>query len=236
MISADGRIAAHAFEKVPIALSADGGAEQVPAGLVGRHRRRGPAGRGRQRRGPRGDRGRRLHRAVVGHRGRRRRRVGHRPLHHLAGLAGRRAVQRDRARGAERPGLLGHEGGPLGPAHRRHPHPVGQGPGGPHPLPARGAPGGLRRHRGVPRAGGLPQPAADRVGPGLARLHHAALGHRQPRHQRHRLRRQPVRAGGARAAHPARPRADGQRPRRADARRRRRAGPARRHPGRRRHG
>ena len=30
VISAAGRIVAHAFEKVPLALSADGGAEQMP--------------------------------------------------------------------------------------------------------------------------------------------------------------------------------------------------------------
>ena len=39
-------------------------------------------------------------------------------------------------------------------------------------------PGGLRRYRGIPRARGLPDPAPDRFGPGLARLDHPALGHR----------------------------------------------------------
>ena len=55
---------------------------------------------------------------------------------------------------------------PVGPAHRRHPEPLGQGPGGAHPLPARRASRGLRGHRRLPRAGGLPQSAPDRVWPG----------------------------------------------------------------------
>ena len=49
---------------------------------------------------------------------------------------------------------------------RRHPEPVGQGPGRPHPLPARAAPRGLPRRRRLPGAGRLPQPAPDRAWPG----------------------------------------------------------------------
>ena len=165
------------------------GRRAVPAGLVGCHRGVGPPGAGRQRRGARRHRRHRLHLAVVGHRAGRRQRVGHRARHHLDGLPGRPRGPRDGTRCAERAGLLGVEAGPLGAPHRRHPEPVGQGPGGPHPLPAPAAPRRLRGRGGVPRAGRLPQPAPHRTGPGLARLDHAALGDRQPRHQRDRLRR-----------------------------------------------
>ena len=187
VISATGRIAAHAFQPVGVDLTDDGGAEQSPRGLVGRHRGRGPPCARRQRRGARAGRRRRLHLAVVGHRARRRRRAGPRPGHHLDGLAGRPRRPRDGPRRAQRAGLLRLQAGTLGAAHRGDPEPVGQGPRGPHPLPARAASRGLRRDGRLPRAGRLPQPAPDRAGPGLARLHHRALGHRQPGHLGHRL-------------------------------------------------
>ena len=155
-----GRIAAHAFEKVPLALGADGAAEQTPEdwwGAIVAAARRALAESGvtpekivgvgctAQWSGT----------VAVDADGR-----GHRPLHHLAGLARRDGGAARRARHAERPGLLGRQGRQVGAAHGRHPEPLGQGPGGPHPLPARGAPGRLRRHRGLPRAGRLPRPCA----------------------------------------------------------------------------
>ena len=66
-----------------------------------------------------------------------------------------------------------------------------------------------------------PQPAPDRPGPRLPRLHHGALGHRQPRHPRRGLRRAAGRTGRPGAGHAARARAHGQHPRRPRARRRR---------------
>ena len=86
------------------------GSRAVPAGLVGRHRGVGPAGPGRERRGARRHRRHRLHRPVVGHRARRRHRDRHRPGHQLDGLPGRPRRPRDRARCAQRPGLLRLQG------------------------------------------------------------------------------------------------------------------------------
>ena len=157
---------------------------------------------------------------------------GPRPGHHLDGLAGCPRRPRDGARCAQRAGLFGVEAGPLGAPHRRHPEPVGQGPGGPHPLPAPAAPRRLRGGRRLPRAGRLPQLAPHRVGPGLARLHHLALGDGQPRHRCDRLRRLPHGAGRTGAVEAARPGADGQRARGTDSRCGRRARPAPGHAGR----
>ena len=53
VLAATGRVVAHAFQAVGIDLTDDGGAEQSPAGVVGRRRGVGPAGAGRQRRGAR---------------------------------------------------------------------------------------------------------------------------------------------------------------------------------------
>ena len=219
-----------------IDLTEDGGAEQSPQAwwdaIVASARRAladSGVSPGRRRR-------RRLHRPVVGHRARRRHRDGHRPGHHLDGLAGRRAV-RETVRGALNvQGYGASKAGEMGAAHRGHPEPLGQGPGRAHPFPARAAARRLRRHRGLPRTGRLSQPAPHRAGPGLARHHHPALGHRQPRHQRDRLRRHADRSGRPGAFQAARPGADGKRARRADPGRRRRARPAGGHTGHRRHG
>ena len=203
---------------------------------MGCHRRLGPPGPGRRRRRPRGHRRHRLHLAVVGDRAGRRRRGRHRTGHHLDGLPRRPRRPRDRARGAERPGVLRLQAGQVGAPHRRHPEPVGQGPGGPHPLPAPAASRRLRRRRRLPRAGRLPRPAPHRPGPGLARLHHLALGDRQPRHQRRGLRRLADGAGGPPAVQAARTGPDRQCPGRAGPRRRSRARPPPRHAGGGRHG
>ena len=199
VLSASGRIVAHAFRPVGLDLTEDGGAEQSPARLVGGRRGLDPRGTGRQRGGAPAGRRDRLHLAVVRHRAGRRRGRRHRSRHHLDGLARGTVGPRHRARRAQRAGLLGLQVGPLGPAHGRHPQPLGQGPGRPHPLPAQRAARRLPRRGGLPRAGGLPEPASHRTGPRLSRLHHGALGHRQPRRPRRGLRRPAGRAGRSRA-------------------------------------
>ena len=132
---------------------------------------------------PEQDRRRRVHGAVVGDGGRRRRRPRHRPLRHLDGLARRRCGAARGARQAERPGLLGR----------------------PRPRSGYGAAAASRPFRArtrwatsiscaksVPKSTPQPlsswsrwttSPPPDRPGAGLPRLDHPALGHRQPRHQ-----------------------------------------------------
>ena len=220
VLSATGRIVAHAFQAVGIDLTDDGGAEQSPAGLVGRHRGVGPA-----RRWPTaawrpsdvvgiGCTSQWSGTVPVDDDGRR-----HRSRHHLDGLPGRPGRPRDRARRAQRPGLLGLQAGPLGAAHRRHPEPVGQGPGGPHPLPAPAAPRRLR----APTAVFLePVDYLNLRLTGLARASHDSITLHWVTDNRDinadRLRRRADRAGRPRARQAARPGADGQRARRAGAR------------------
>ena len=196
--------------------------------VVGGHRRR-PAGPGRQRGVTRVGGGGGLHRPVAGHGGPGGRRRAAVPRRHLDGLAG----ERRRAPGLRRPGrrLRRHQGRPLDPAHRGRAQPVGQGPGGPHPVAARRPPRGRPGRRGLPRAGGLPQLPADRAGPGLLRLDHHALGDRQPPHRPRRLRRRAAGHDRARPGHPADPGAHGDGAGRADRGGRRRAGAAPGHRG-----
>ena len=163
------------------------GRRAVAPWLVGRHRLLGPTCPGGGRRGARAGRRYRVHLTMVRHGPRRRGRARDRAGHHLDGLEGRPRRPRDRARCAQRAGLLRFQIGALGAAHRRDPEPLGQGPRRAHPLPARTASRRLRRGGGLPRAGRLPQPAPHRAGPGVPRLHHRALGHRQSRHRRHRV-------------------------------------------------
>ncbi len=183
VLSATGRIVAHAFESVGIDLTDDGGAEQSPRAwweaIVSSARRAlAEAGVAPERVVGVGCTSQWMGTVPVDEEGR-----VHRPGHHLDGLAGRPRRPRDRARCAQRAGLLRLQVGALGAAYRGDPEPVGQGPGGPHPLPARTAPRGLRRGGRLPRAGRLPQPAPDGTGPGVPRLHHRALGDRQPGHR-----------------------------------------------------
>ena len=99
MLSAAGRIVAHAFRPVGLELTEDGGAEQSPGDwweAVVASTREALADSGVA---PRAGRRDRLHLAVVGHRAGRRRGRRHRSRHHLDGLAGARAV-RETVRGA----------------------------------------------------------------------------------------------------------------------------------------
>ena len=201
-----------------------------PRGVVDRHHPGGAAparprpGRRRRHRGGLG------HRAVVGHR--RRRRVGHRPHErgHVDGLARRQVHPRGHRRHHQGPGLRGPEAAELRAEVGRRAEPLGQGPHRAHPLHPQRAARGLPGHGDVPRAGRLPQPAAHgacRVEP---RLHHGPLAHRQPRPRPDRLRRRAHLAVGPRPGPAARAGALGHRHRHAHRRRGRRDRARRRAP------
>ncbi len=195
VLSATGRIVAHAFESVGIELTDDGGAEQSPdawwSAIVSSARRAlADSGVAPERVVGVGCTSQWSGTVPVDEEGDA---IG--PAITWMDSRGARAV-RETVRGALNvQGYSRLEAGALGAAHGRDPQPVGEGPRGPHPLPACAAPRRLRRDGGVPRAGRLPGPAPHGVGPGVARLHHAALGHRQPGHRRHRLRRRTGRVG-----------------------------------------
>ena len=134
--------------------------------MVGRRRRRRPAGRRLAGPSTRARRGGRVHRPVGEHRARRRRRRAGRGLPHVARHPGRPprpgAPSVDRSRATPRSALR------VDPAHRRRTVDVGRRPDRPHAATrARRA----RRGRAsplVPRAGGLPDHALHRRGRGHA--------------------------------------------------------------------
>ena len=200
VLSATGRVAAHAFEAVGIHLTEDGGAEQSPQewwGAVVASARRAlqESGVPPERIVGIGCTSQWLGTVPIDGDG-----AAIEPAIIWMDSRGRPCGAREGTRGAQHPGVLGLEAGPLGAQDRSHPQPVGQGPGRSHPLLARPSPRRLPGCGRVPRARRLSEPAPDRLGPGVARLHHGALGHRQPGHQRHPLRRRPDCARRSRAA------------------------------------
>ena len=153
VLSATGRIVAHAFESVGIDLTDDGGAEQSPrawweAIVFSARRALAEAGVAPERVVGVGCTSQWSGTVPVDEEGEA---VG--PAITWMDSRGARAV-RQTVRGALN--VQGYSASKLaapGAAHRWHPQPLGQGPRRSHPLLARAAARGLRRDGGLPRAG-----------------------------------------------------------------------------------